>query len=290
MKPDFIGLGAPKAATTWLFHQLRAVPGLHLPVQKELHFFCDWKFKEAEIDSYRSLFESDRISGEISVNYLESDFAREKILEHCPDAKLFAIIRNPVDLAYSYYWHLKRQNFHCGFTQPIAFNEAFLKFNDRFMMTCCQGTSIKKWLAAVKKEQLMVLTYDELTRQGGDALTRLVAFLLSKPVEEVSVAVQSTRDDREGQELKPAFERIYPRFYQLLNDFGFRPLKHLIGENGAHAVKERLQVRKVFSQVFFGRKRAPMTSETRSFLISVFSEEFKTMEDVLGIDLQHWRA
>ncbi len=37
--PDFLGIGAQKAGTTWLFHQLRSHPGLYLPPRKELHYF-----------------------------------------------------------------------------------------------------------------------------------------------------------------------------------------------------------------------------------------------------------
>lgn len=37
--PDFIGIGAPKAGTTWLYYQLKDHPDLWLPPVKELHYF-----------------------------------------------------------------------------------------------------------------------------------------------------------------------------------------------------------------------------------------------------------
>lgn len=37
--PDFIGIGAPKAATTWLFEILNIHPNIWMPPTKELHFF-----------------------------------------------------------------------------------------------------------------------------------------------------------------------------------------------------------------------------------------------------------
>jgi len=39
--PDFIGIGAQKAATTWLDHNLQAHPQIWVPPIKELHYFND---------------------------------------------------------------------------------------------------------------------------------------------------------------------------------------------------------------------------------------------------------
>ena len=41
--PDFLGIGAQKAGTTWLHENLRCHPSLYLPDEKELHYF-DWHF------------------------------------------------------------------------------------------------------------------------------------------------------------------------------------------------------------------------------------------------------
>lgn len=37
--PDFVGIGAQKAGTTWLHHNLRSHPAIWLPAIKELHYF-----------------------------------------------------------------------------------------------------------------------------------------------------------------------------------------------------------------------------------------------------------
>ena len=39
VKIDFIGIGAQKAGTTWLFYQLKQLPDFSFPVLKELHYF-----------------------------------------------------------------------------------------------------------------------------------------------------------------------------------------------------------------------------------------------------------
>ncbi len=52
MYPDFIGIGAQKAGTTWLYRNLRNHPGIWIP-RKEVHYF-DHKIKEASSFSLRS--------------------------------------------------------------------------------------------------------------------------------------------------------------------------------------------------------------------------------------------
>jgi hypothetical protein len=38
-KPDFLGIGAQKAGTTWVYYQLRKHPDIWAPYKKEMHFF-----------------------------------------------------------------------------------------------------------------------------------------------------------------------------------------------------------------------------------------------------------
>lgn len=45
--PDFICIGAQKAATTWLYDALRWVPGVFLPAIKELHYFSQLHTEDA---------------------------------------------------------------------------------------------------------------------------------------------------------------------------------------------------------------------------------------------------
>lgn len=48
--PDFLCIGAQKAGTTWLHHNMCYHPGIWLPVRKEIHYF-DKKFK-ISVNSY----------------------------------------------------------------------------------------------------------------------------------------------------------------------------------------------------------------------------------------------
>jgi hypothetical protein len=53
--PDFLGIGAQKAGTTWLYANLRVHPGLWMPPVKELHYF-----DEIHIPKYREWIAPER--------------------------------------------------------------------------------------------------------------------------------------------------------------------------------------------------------------------------------------
>ena len=115
MLPNFIGIGAPKAGTTWLFNCLQEHPQVFVAPVKETKFFDDENI-EGRILEYEAHFrgaEGAIAVGEISTRYLSSNRgAAERIHRYLPEVRLFVSLRNPSDQAYSHYWHLRRQNFH----------------------------------------------------------------------------------------------------------------------------------------------------------------------------------
>jgi hypothetical protein len=112
---DFLCLGAQKSGTTFVTTALRGHPDIQLPASKELYYFSpigEYKEKETfsqcnfgkSLDWYMDQFERDhRKCGEISTHYLFDARSAERIQGAFPGVKLFAILRNPVDRAFSQY-------------------------------------------------------------------------------------------------------------------------------------------------------------------------------------------
>jgi len=102
--PDFIGIGAQKAGTTWLHSQLKQHPEIWLPATKELHFFNS-NNSSRPTDWYQSHFASASpqcLTGEVTPAYA---ICNPHQIEHmhavCPHAKLLFLLRNPVDRFWS---------------------------------------------------------------------------------------------------------------------------------------------------------------------------------------------
>src|SRR5436190_6023827 len=107
--PNFVIIGAPRSGTTSLAHSLSQHPEVFVTMQvKELHFFDTANFNRG-LDWYREQFSGAdaagaKAAGEATPTYMYDDTAMKRIAQTVPDARLVAILRNPVDRAYSHYW------------------------------------------------------------------------------------------------------------------------------------------------------------------------------------------
>lgn len=137
-KPNFFVIGAGRSGTTSLYHYLKQHPDVFMSPIKETNFF----FYEGEaarsrfmgslekkdhfpvvtMEDYLALFRrasGKKAIGEASPLYLHSPHAARRIKEFAPEAKLIAILRHPVDRAYSsYYMHVRERR------EPRTFEEA----------------------------------------------------------------------------------------------------------------------------------------------------------------------
>src|SRR5687768_4922583 len=124
-RPDFLVIGAPKAGTTALHAALAQHPDVFVSDPKEpKYWLCDgapppaWsgpgdKHSQQEwiwrADRYFPLFEpaaEHQVRGESTPFYLWSRGAHRRIAEDLPDVRLVAVVRDPIDRAYSNWMHL----------------------------------------------------------------------------------------------------------------------------------------------------------------------------------------
>jgi hypothetical protein len=103
--PDFLVVGAMRSGTSSLARDLRAHPDVYLSEEKELHFF-DLRY-ERGTGWYEAQFvagESVNAVGEATQTYMYDPEALARIADRIPDVRLIAILRDPVERAYSHYW------------------------------------------------------------------------------------------------------------------------------------------------------------------------------------------
>lgn len=113
LKPNFFIVGAPRCGTTAMYTYLSEHPNIAMPLyDKEPHYFGTdlisprfERFRGNE-QKYLSLFkhaQNCKRIGEASVLYLRSEKAAHEIYTYNPKSKIIIMIRNPVDMLYSYY-------------------------------------------------------------------------------------------------------------------------------------------------------------------------------------------
>ncbi len=126
--PDFLVIGAPKAGTSALHAALAAHPQLFLSTPKEPKYFLtdgrpptratqrgpgdahsarEWIWHR---EGYERLFDAapaGTLCGESTPFYLWDRGAHRRIAATVPDARLIAVVRDPIDRAYSNWMHLR---------------------------------------------------------------------------------------------------------------------------------------------------------------------------------------
>ncbi|AOY79876.1 sulfotransferase domain-containing protein [Moorena producens JHB] len=117
--PNFLIIGAQKAGTTWLAHNLREHPEVFIP-GNEIHYFNKTYNLNQGIEWYKNHFadvNGEKVIGEKTPNYLwidplpdaqgkvyydpleEIPYSHRLIYETLPEAKLIVVLRNPVERA-----------------------------------------------------------------------------------------------------------------------------------------------------------------------------------------------
>jgi hypothetical protein len=112
--PNFLIIGANKSGTNSLYEYLRPHPQVFMPLHKEPSFFAfegrqpdnPWLTRNiiTRLEDYLALFEGAKgkvAIGEASPIYLYHQQAPPKIKYYIPEARLIALLRHPVDRAYS---------------------------------------------------------------------------------------------------------------------------------------------------------------------------------------------
>jgi hypothetical protein len=202
IKPDFLGIGTARSASTWLHSRLSQHPEVYLPALKELHFFneprphtpCDvsgatWtRPRYFDLDNpahwrwYSLQFApgADKVKGEITPDY--STLSRARVGElraHLPEVKIILLIRNPIDRAWSglrYSWkrHLD-ENLKPGEVEALM--RAAL--HPERLLRGDYPLTLTNWEAHFPEAQRLYLLYDDIAAQPSAELGVWHAFSAS---------------------------------------------------------------------------------------------------------------
>lgn len=206
---DFIVIGAQKAGTTALFEYLRRHPRLALPAGKERPYFSHDGNYARPWDEYlhKAFTFADPAHrwGTVTTHYMvgglyeasAESIARglagdvrtvpQRIHERLPDVRLIAILRDPVERAFSHHRMMVMTGFeHRPFPQaigellePDALAQARARPAETsgYVVWGEYGRILGGYLDVFGPEQLLVTFSDDLLRSPGDALARIHSFI-----------------------------------------------------------------------------------------------------------------
>jgi hypothetical protein len=204
--PDFIVIGAQRSGTTSFFNYLCQHREIHASYPKETHYFSNY-FRKG-VYWYRSHFpltfhkkkveagEKEKfITGEATPYYLPHPHAPRRVSELVPNVKLIALLRNPVDRAYSHYYHEvrigvenlsfeeaidKEEERVSGELELLLKNEHYRSFNFQNFSYLSRGIYIdqlESWLRYFDREQFLVLNSESFYEDPVNTIKLVTDFL-----------------------------------------------------------------------------------------------------------------
>ncbi len=289
-KPDFFIVGAAKSGTTSLYNYLTQHPSVFMPVNKEPYFFGGRRETESQIDleEYLKLFEGvpqSMSAGEASTTYLFLQNAAYKIKRFQPRANIIMVLRNPVDRAYSQYWHNFRNGYvHSSFDEELQAEEKRLRcgwdgfFPDAhapayYLKSGHYAEQVSRFLEVFGKDSVRVYLFEDLISNARGICRDVFSFLgvdpnfpieaervynVSGPVRSATLSRLLTRSLRSKDLIKKAVPVSW-----------LRPAREWVLRKNTKSVP-------------------PMNPKTRFRLQKVFEEDILYVQNLTGRDLSHW--
>jgi hypothetical protein len=168
---NFLGIGAQKAGTTWLYTMLSHHPAIRFPAGKEIHFWDQQR--QRGIDWYDALFTGDeQIKGEITPAYAILSVSQVRdIYTYYPHIRLFYVLRNPIERAWSAaLMALERAEM----TITDASDQWFIDhFNSQDSLKRGDYEAcLKIWTSVYLRSQLLILRFEAIATNPSQLLTQ----------------------------------------------------------------------------------------------------------------------
>lgn len=299
--PNYFIIGAPKCGTTALSVYLRGHPNVFVTEPKETNFFNrDFDYYDyGDPDSlpgylrfYDDAGPEHTARGEASVWYLLSRVAAQRIHAVAPEARLIAMVRNPVDLVHSLHaqllytydedepdfetaWRLQPERRAGRHIPKNCRQPAFLQYAE----VATVSTQLQRFIDVFSREQLLVIVFDDFKRDPRAAYQRVLEHLGVPP------------DDR--QDFEPVNESKVHRM-RWLSRFTERPprpllkvameLKQLLGIESLRVLPK---IREVNLEK---RRRVPLRPEMVAELQGFYATEVDALGRLIGRDLSAWSS
>lgn len=296
--PNFLIIGTAKAGTSSLYHYLNQHPQIYMSPTKEPRFFAPELYTEHCKDPYRSGAKQHRDSpmswaeylqlfvgseaaiarGEASTEYLYMPKSPERIYQHIPEVKLIAILRDPVERAFSAFCYQLRDG-----CEKLSFEAALSAEQHRiterkwwpgwhYKQAGFYHQQLIRYFQVFDREQIKIYLHDELSAEPMSVVKDIFQFL---GVEDNFVP-NLTKENVSGIPQNRLLHNLMTRD---------NPLKA--------AVKSLLPspLREQFSQRIHQknmRAKPTMLPETRQALKKDYQQDILHLQDLIQTDLSKW--
>ncbi|MEO6349504.1 MAG: sulfotransferase [Candidatus Limnocylindrales bacterium] len=299
--PDTFIIGAPKSGTTSLYVWLSGHPQVFMtPVKEPCYYSRDLSSDKSgnfmrfgtDRQRYLALFDgagsAERL-GEASTRYLYSEEAPQLIAADSPDARVIALLRNPIDFIASLHAHKlaggtedleslenaldAEADRHAGKRIPRDSNPHLATYRDRARF----GEQLPRWIEKFGRERVHVIVFEEMVADPSRHFRQVLEFLDVDP--DYAPAAFSTHNpahSSSGGVMRTVLRAAPVQFV------AWRLLPAVVGDVRARSLAQRMTHSKLRRKA---APRAQVSPELRSRLQAELAPDVARLSEILGRDM-----
>lgn len=295
--PNFLVIGAAKAGTTALHDVLAQHPKVYMSPIKEPNFFAleghSLSFARGSVQdvylshcittlaAYQEQFQPNttQISGDVSPIYLYSSEAPARIYHYLPDVKLIAILRDPIQRAYSNFLHHIRDDLETCTDFLQAVQQEPLRIADHwwwgfhYVQAGFYYQQLRRYFDRFQRHQIQVYLYEDLLAgQIDQTLKNIFQFL---EIDSTFVPDLSMRHNVTGIPKSRTLHNFLSTTHPIKNLF-----KPLVPETVRKRWTNRLKNQNLV--------KPDLPLDVRAQLLPVFRDDILQLQDLIQRDLSAW--
>ena len=298
--PNFFIVGAPKCGTTALCEYLRSHPNVLISTTKEPHYFAtDLAYPNFrtinDYNEYIRLFKclpQHLVVGEASVFYLYSSVAINNIYRYNENAKIIAMLRNPIDLIASFHgqalYTLDEDEENLEKAWSLQYERAVGKSipkhcSDPALLQYARigklGDQVERLLSTFPREQVKFILFDDFVQDTKAQYEEVLRFL--------NVPSDGCTTFPKINERKSCKSRLLNRLVQRPH-----PIVQIVGRSlkKVCAIERWGVLDKIKAWNRVNVARPDLQSVFRRAAISAFHEDIDKLAKILDRDLSHWHS
>ncbi|MFK8025101.1 MAG: sulfotransferase [Ilumatobacter sp.] len=290
MNPTFYVIGAYRSGTTTLYRTMRQHPEVFLPLEKEPMFFAIDENPDAspvlrsrsvaDRAEYESLYapcRPDQLPGDISPEYLRNPYVAGHLASVVPDARIVAVLRNPIERAWSdFLLHRRDGNEPCETLEAALAEQAERQSGEdhragHYIDTGMYAQQLRRYFDHFPAEQIHVVLFEDLRT---DFAATMAAIFEHVGVDPTVTVTEESAINASGVPRNPVVAAVLKARGRL------RPYV-------SRSVLER--VRPLWDRVLSTQLDRPTFTPTdRALLTDIYRDEIADLATLLDRDLSAW--
>jgi hypothetical protein len=296
MLPNFVIIGAQKSAITFLHWVLRLHPDVFMP-EMEIPFLESPDYENHGMERLESIFsgKDEKLLGIKRPNYIADEAVALRIKKHLPEAKLIAILRNPVERMVSAYYHYMNtgfipvSNIETGMSHLLNGDyghkykraKEIIEFGFYFR-------HLQRYKSYFDSNNFLVLLHEDFIQDKIGSIKKAYRFLEldeSFIPEDLNAEPQKVMYSIPRLKIRSLFN---PVIYRYFNDN--TRLEPRGTRLAAYAEKLKNLVDNRMMSLVWDSKKPVLSGELKKSLYALYSDDIHHLEKFLARDLSTWKS